>query len=287
MEVHFIRLCRQSRILSFQLLLLFVLNWHSGFAVAAERPVYPIDVAANKAGAVFIADLKLPGIWKFEDGKLEIVHQASKKFRTPLNAIRCIRVNDEGVIFAGDSATRNVYQFDENWKATPVFKDGPGIPSDILFVDDDLYVADLETQRIWKSTSGSDKLEEAAVVSGIRGLAAGKDKSVICITTIKDSVRTINGNNEITTTVKGRPFQFPHQAEVIDDQVFVADNYAGAIWKFPVDGSKAPEKFVSGQPLKKPVGLGLHKDGLLVADPHAKQIFLVSKDGKIKALIPE
>ena len=66
-------------------------------------------------------------------------------------------------------------------------------------------------------------------------------------------------------------FQFPHTVVVKPDGVaYVCDGYAKAIWR--VAPGQQPEKWTSGAPLVSPVGMELHGDTLLVADPHAKAI---------------
>lgn len=42
----------------------------------------------------------MPGIWKFEDGQLSVYFEDSKKFRTPLNAVRCLALDSEGKLLA-------------------------------------------------------------------------------------------------------------------------------------------------------------------------------------------
>src|SRR5690606_10448952 len=54
---------------------------------------YPVDVVA--AGEVlYVADLRLPGLWKVVDGKAEVFVQGEKRYRTPLNAIRCLALDE-------------------------------------------------------------------------------------------------------------------------------------------------------------------------------------------------
>lgn len=72
---------------------------------------YPLSVAVTDAGEIFLADRNLPGVWKLEGESLTLFYKGSKRFRTPLNAIRCIAVDREGKLLAGDSATRDVYRF--------------------------------------------------------------------------------------------------------------------------------------------------------------------------------
>ena len=66
--------------------------------------------------------------------------------------------------------------------------------------------------------------------------------------------------------------------------LFVTDNYAATVWRIPAGGSE-PKPFLQGAPLNKPVGLAKRGDDLLVADPHAKQIFVVTPDGKATPLV--
>src|SRR5262245_8819406 len=53
----------------------------------------PLAVAVAADGTIYIADGKLPGIWKVAGGKRTIYFQADKKFRTPLNAIHCLAID--------------------------------------------------------------------------------------------------------------------------------------------------------------------------------------------------
>ena len=71
----------------------------------AKSLVYPLDVSvAADAKTLYLVDRKLPGLWKATaTGKLEVFFQASKKFRTPLNAVRCIAGDGKGGLLVGDS----------------------------------------------------------------------------------------------------------------------------------------------------------------------------------------
>src|SRR5690606_2121525 len=75
-----------------------------------SAPVYPVDVVAAEDGTLYVADLRLPGIWKIIDGKAEIFVKGEATFRTPLNAIRCLALDPDGHLLAGDSATREIYR---------------------------------------------------------------------------------------------------------------------------------------------------------------------------------
>ena len=86
---------------------------------------YPLTAVASADGqSLFIADLNQPGLWKLSDGKLAPYFQASKKFRTPLNRVRCVAMDRNGKVLAGDSSTREVYRFDDDGKPQPLTAGG-------------------------------------------------------------------------------------------------------------------------------------------------------------------
>ena len=73
--------------------------------------------------------------------------------------------------------------------------------------------------------------------------------------------------------------QFPHNIALDKDQnAYICDNYSRAVWKIEPEGKI--EKWISGEPLDKPVGITYSGERLLIADPHAKKVFEVSLDGK-------
>ncbi len=257
----------------------------SSFVHAQEGLIYPLDVAVGPDDAVYIADRKLPGIWKVADGKLEVFFKGSKTFRTPLNAVRCLVVDEDGTVYAGDSATREVYSFSEDRKPLPLTNGYVGIAADLLIDGENIIVSDLETQRIWTFPKSGGKPEEVAVIAAVRGMAKNDNGDLICVTTLQDPVRKIGEQGKIETLISGRPFQMPHHCEIVDKNIFVADNYANTIWKSAISTDAKPEAYVTGAPMQKPVGLCRYKEGFLVADPHAKQIFVINKDGEVSPLL--
>lgn len=245
---------------------------------------YPLDVVADSEGTLYVADLKLPGIWKIQDGKLSIFFQADKKFRTPLNAVRCLAVAEDGTLYAGDSATREVYKFDSDGKPVPLTNGYIGIPSDLLIHDGSIYASDLETQRVWKFPLDGGEPEEVTILAGVRGLAWHPDGKLLCATTLEDPLRTVNEDGSLEVILKDRPFQLNHHIAILDGNLYVADNYATTIWKVNLSGESKAEEFVKGDPLNKPVGLSVHNGEILVADPHAVKIFRTTSDGKISEI---
>jgi len=269
----------------FSLIALFIGVALVSITSANDKLQYPLDVAATADGkTVYIADRKLPGIWKVEDGKLSPFFTGSKKFRTPLNAVRCVAVAEDGTVFAGDSSTREVYRFDGE-KPIPLTKGAIGIPSALAISGDDIYVADLELQRIWKFPKSGGKPEEVLVQAAVRGLAFDEQGKLLCMTTLEDPLKRIADDGAATTLVKGRPFDMPHHLARVDSAVYCPDNYSNAIWKITLSETSEVTKFTTGEPMQKPVGICAVPDGLLVADPHAREVFHVKMDGTITKLI--
>lgn len=246
---------------------------------------YPLAVVAADDGTTFVADRKLPGIWKVSGNEAAVYFQGSKKFRTPLNAVRCVALDKEGRLLAGDSSTREVYRFDKEGKPQPLTKGGIGIPMAIAVdAGGDLFVADLETQRIWKVPSAGGEPQEFAVIPAPRGLAFDKEGRLWAVSHGKNQVVRFGADGKSEVVVKGRPFRFPHQI-VLDEQgtAFVTDGYAKAIWK--ISGSDAPAKLVEGKPLDNPVGIAVRGKGLLIADPRANALFAIDEEGKLSTVL--
>ncbi len=134
---------------------LFVLSV-GATASTAEELRYPLSIAVHRSGAVYLADRNLPGVWRIEGERLGLFFRGSKKFRTPLNAIRCVAFDGDGKLLAGDTATRDIYRFDE--KGSPQSLTGKGKPFGQIGIpmaivadsEGNLLVSDLETHRIVK-----------------------------------------------------------------------------------------------------------------------------------------
>lgn len=253
--------------------------------LSAAEMQYPLGVAATGDGTVYVADRNLPGIWKVTDGQAEIFFQGSKKFRTPLNAVYCLAIDHEGRLLAGDSATREVYRFNEEGEPQPLTDGHVGIPVD-LAVDKEgnIFATDLEVQRIWKIPPEGGQPEEFQVMHA-RGMAFDDQGRLWVVSHGENQVvRLSPDGKKVEVVVEGRPFQFPHQiVPNADGTVLISDGYADAIWK--IDGDGNAEKWISGKPLQNPVGIARQGERLLVADPHARAIFSVDPAGKLTTLV--
>jgi len=252
-------------------------------SAGAEQLRYPLSIAVNTSGTVYLADRDLPGVWRLEGNRLSLFFQASKKLRTPLNAIRCVALDGEGRVLAGDSATSDVYRLDEKGTPHALTAQGKpygqvGIPMAIV-VDGDgnLLVSDLETQRIVKIPKHGGPTQPFATLRAPRGMFLDGQKQLWVISG-RRLVR-IAPEGEQTTVVDDGVFSYPHTVAVADDgTAYVCDGYAKAVWKI-APGQK-PEKWVSGNPLDNPVGISLQKGMLFVVDPRAKGVFEIDSTGK-------
>jgi sugar lactone lactonase YvrE len=264
-----------------------LLAFLSGVSAAnASEMAYPLSVAADQQGELFVADRNLPGIWQLSGDQLTQLFQGSKKFRTPLNAVRCVAIDREGQLLAGDSATRDIYRFDAEKRPQPLTDQGQGygeigVPMDIVIDSQgDLVVADLELHRIVKVPAAGGAVNELFQIQAPRGLFWDAQQRLWVISG-RTLVRVEADGSKKTIVAEGT-FEFPHNVVVnAEGTAFVTDGYAKAVWRI-VDGGK-PEKWVSGEPLQNPVGLELHNARLYVADPHAKSIFEIDASGKVTA----
>jgi sugar lactone lactonase YvrE len=257
-------------------------------SVAAAELKYPISVAAAADGTIYVADnsFDFHAIWKIRDGQLEVFFEASRKFRTPLNAVRCVAVDAKGRLIAGDSATREVYRFNEGNKPEPLTSGSIGIPMAVAFNSSgDLLVCNLELHQIVRVPEAGGKPEVVAELMAPRGIAVDSQDRAWVVMHGKDrQVARIGADGKVETIVEGRPFQFPHTIALDAEQnAYIADGYGKAIWKVAPGGK--PEKWTTSDTLINPVGVCWHNDRLLIADPRARGIF-ASGDGKLTRIAP-
>jgi sugar lactone lactonase YvrE len=243
-----------------------------------------VSIAVDKSGTAYLADRDLPGVWRLEGDRLSLFFKGSKKFRTPLNAIRCVALDRDGKLLAGDSATSDVYRFDEKGQPHPLTAQGKpfgqiGIPMSIaVAAEGDLLVSDLETQRIVKVPKQGGPTQQFAIVRAPRGLCLDSQKQLWVISG-RRLVRIAAGGEQKTIVDDG-VFQLPHTVAVSEDgTAYVCDGYAKAIWK--IAASQKPEKWVGGGPLDNPVGIDLQQGKVFIADPRARAVFEVDPAGRL------
>lgn len=249
---------------------------------------YPLSVAAAADGSLYVADRMLPGVWKVADGKSTVFSRGKKQFRTPLNAIRAVAVSADGSVFVGDSATREVYRLADDGTASPLTDGGIGIPVDIAIDSKgQLFVSDLETQRIWKVPAAGGTPEELVQLAAPRGLFVDNQDRLWAIAASGEApLVRVAADGSVEPVVTSRAFEFPHDVVVAEDgTAIVSDNYARCLWKVSVEGQVT--KLSEGDPLVGPVGLAAGSGGgVLVADPRAKTIFLADNTGTLTVVAP-
>lgn len=246
-----------------------------------ELPLYPLDLAVNNSGTAFVVDRNLPGVWQWQSEKLSILFEGSRKFRTPLNAARCLAIDPQGNLLVGDTATRDIYRFDPDGKPVPITGGKIGIPMDMAFKSDGtLYVADLELRMLLRIAPGSSEVEQVALVNP-RGVFVDSKDQVWVVSQDAAQLLVVADDGQIEQIVSERIFDFPHQVVVnAAGEAFVSDGYKAAIWKV-VRGS-APEMIVSGEPLVNPVGLALVEDRVVVVDPTTRSVWRLGADQKLE-----
>lgn len=253
----------------------------------AEDMQYPLAAAVAKDGTIYIADRDLPGVWKWADGKLEVYFRGSKKFRTPLNAVRCLAIDKDGHLLAGDSSTREIYRFDDQGQPQPLTKGNVGIPMALAIAHDGSIIAgDQEIQRIVRVPATGGEPEILAEITAPRGVTVDAEGSIWVASHGKDAVVKFSPDGKNREVIaSGRPFQFSHHIVLSPEKTaYVVDGYAKTIWK--VEPGAEPKPLFAGEPLKNPVGLAWTDAGLIVVDPHTKTVYRLSLDGKLESLFP-
>jgi sugar lactone lactonase YvrE len=269
-----------------------VLVFSCSFALAAEEFHYPLKPAVGANGSVYVADLKLPGIVVVQKGAIEKYFAAPKKIGAPLSRVRCVALDRNGKVLAGDSATREVYRFDEPGKPTPLTKGaqaGIGIPMAIV-VDSkgDIFVADLEVHAIWRIPAKGGAAEKFADVPAPCGMAIDAKDQLWVVSRRNKQLFRISPDKKIDVLVAERIFEFPNDV-ALDGKgtAYISDGHGKAIWKL-ANGGK-PERWIADKQLVNPVGLAWQDGNLLIADPNPKaktgQVYKADSTGKLSPLV--
>lgn len=249
-------------------------------AATPGLPLYPLDIAVDNSGVAYVVDRNLPGVWQRKDDQLSVLFQASKKYRTPLNAARSVALDHEGNLLVGDSSTRDVYRISAEGEATPITNGNIGIPMDLAVSSDGtIYVADLELRTLVKIPAGTNRVEQVAPVNP-RGVFVDSRDQVWVVSQNAEQLQIIGDDGKAKVVVGERTFEFPHQVVVKKNgDAFVSDGYKKAIWKVPSGGK--PEVWIEGTPLDNPVGISLVDDQLVIVDPRVRKVFRATEDRKL------
>ena len=248
---------------------------------------YPLSVAAG-GGRVVVADRQWPGVWEVKGGSLAELFAASDRFGTPLNAVRCVAVAEDGTVYAGCSATRQVYRMADDGPqplAGTVGEDGNvgvGVPMDIAVTADGLFVADMELHRVVRVPLEGGPPQDVADVRAPRGLF-WTGESLLVVSHGENALLSISVEGEADVLVEGQPFAFAHDVARLGETLYVTDGYADGVWPVAADGAVGEKLTAEG--MTNPVGVCVDGERLLIADPRTPGLWQL-KGGAITRAEP-
>ena len=250
--------------------------------VAGEALTYPVDVAVDKDGAVFVADHEAHALLKLEGSAFRVVAKGPGLPRTPLYGIRHIAQARDGKWVASDPATMKLYTIDGAGKIDPIADDDRFVTPWGIAIEPsgDVLAVDRVTQRL-RRVKASGAVEDVADVRAPRAILFDKEGAIVVLT--DQNLMKVSGGTT-TPLTSSPPFEFPHDAVLHPNgNYYVTDGYAHAIWQVAPDGKISA--LVQGEPLKSPQGLAVDSKGnLLVADAHAKAVFQITPKGELSTL---
>jgi sugar lactone lactonase YvrE len=252
---------------------------------------YPLSAVVAADGTIYVADRNLPGIWRITDQTPQVFFRADAKFGSPLNAVRCVALDQDGRLLAGDSSSTTVYRFDDQGKPQPAHIGRIGIPVAIaVSKGGDIFVADLEQglHAVRRIPAGGGAVTGFAKVQAPRGMTIDDQDRLYVVQHVGDLLIRLDREGKSKTLIQGQPLpknSFPAGIVVgKDGTVYFADGYGDTIWKIPPAGQ--PQRLASGSPpFAHPVWLTWRGDNLLVIDPRASAPLIeVTLDGKVTPL---
>lgn len=259
-------------------------------SIASESAPWqsPLDIAIHHDGTYFVADRKLPGIWRVKDGQTTTFYKGPTNPKAPMGAIRSLFVAADGSLFAGDAATKDVYSISPTGEIKSLARNSVGIPNSIAVVDRTVYVADIEQQKIWRFPAEGLGIAQQptlfADVPGCRGLHIDELGFIWVVSTIQPQLRKYTGDGKFDPVFENVVFEFPQQVHVtIEGTAYVTDSSAKTVWK--VERGGQPEKWLTDPHLSTPTRIVQQENHFFVSDAKANSVFRVSKDAAIELMI--
>jgi len=261
-------------------------------ALGADKPArlaYPVAVASDADGTFYVADLHLPGVLRRDPrGGVDVFYRGSSRNRSPLLGVRALAAGKEGALFAADSATGDVFRLRTGRPPEALTGGAFEVPTGLAVAPGgDIFVTDLRLGTLSRIPATGGSPVTVAKVRSPRGVVVTPAGDLIVLSMGPDQLLRVTAGGRVTEVVIGRPFRFPHAVALDRDGTgyLVCDGYAATVWAVSPDGKIRPR--VRGAPLVRPEGLAHDtSDGLLVADPGARQVFRVNATGEIKPLFP-
>ncbi|MDR3632189.1 MAG: hypothetical protein P4L84_00055 [Isosphaeraceae bacterium] len=243
------------------------------------RPPSAPSVVAGDGTGLLIADAREPGIFRcFEEGRCAVFAPGSPKQRTPLRAVTALAIDRDGMLFAADRATREIYRVERG--KPPVALSGAAfeVPTGLaLDQGGKLIVCDLRLGIVARLSPDGGAPETLARVPSPRGIALTCEGDIVVLSMGPDQLLRVRADGTVLPLVKGRPFQFPLALvrDVARRRWLVSDGYARTIWEVTDTGAVSP--WLQGEPLVRPSSLYVRDNGeVFVADPGAGKIFRVT-----------
>lgn len=279
----------ESRSKAFGIRTLLAVAAFAALAGADEpKPESPVALACDAAGNIYIADSRLPGIYKRDrQGALEVVFRGSPKNRTPLHSPRALTVAPDGSLLAADSATSEVYRLVSGQPPLPLTRGSLEVPTGLaLTPEGDIIATDLRLGTVSRIAQAGGAPELIAQVPAPRGVAVRAGRDIVVLSMGPDQLVRVAPDGTVRPIVSGRPFRFPIAlllGRELDGYV-VSDSYAATVWSISDNGEVRP--MAQGAPLVRPGGMARDPSGaLLVADPGARQVFRITAEGDIQPLL--
>lgn len=266
------------------LLIAFLFSfYHFHHNCSAQEPAndsglkYPLALTA-RGKDVFIADLELPGIFKFDGKHLSAFHIGSSRIRGELNRPRCVALHPEGGLLVGDSATNEIYHVKSEGLAPKAITNGLAGTPMCLALDstgETIFFGDAESRSILKVPTVGGTPELLSEFNA-RGLCFDDQHRLWALGT--DKVCTISlSTGRLLPVLESAPFEYPNCIFFWKGAVLVTDGYKNAIWK--VDDTGACSIWFEGAPIRLPVGIiGSDEYGVLLADPKSRSVFSIVDD---------
>lgn len=260
-------------------------------AAEPTQPAYPVAVAVTGDGAVYVADLLLPGVWVFREQRWTVLARGGRERSAPLRAPRCLVVESDGQLLVGDSSGRDLYRLNPREPAQPpqpLTGGKLGVPiALVVHPSRGILVSDLELQGLYVvAADGPKRLVDLPF--GTRGLAldgAGELVAAMATRRILYPEDSLFGHRELDAATDPKcPAQFPQQLASDADEatLYLADSHGRTIWR--IGASAKAEAWLQGEPLQHPVGLCWHGDRLYIADPRARAVLVADRTGKLSRL---